>query len=76
MPGGEWDSLETATQTQVMLGIFVLLFLKQLRSKTDSKASPVSTWTPQDERDAQNGMGRAEKNECSGSDLSLSPGES
>lgn len=72
MPGGEWDSLETATLPQVIMGILVLLSLKQLRSQTDSKTSPVSIWAPQDERDVQNWVGKAE---CSGSDLSLSPGE-
>lgn len=75
MPGGEWDSLETATLPQAILGTLVLLSLKQLRSKTDSKTSPVSIWAPQDERNVQNWVEKAEKNDCGGSDLSLSPGE-
>lgn len=63
MPGGEWDSLGTATLPQVIMGGLVLLSLKQCRSKTDSKTSPVSYRAPRDERNVWNWVGKAEKTE-------------
>lgn len=61
MPGGEWDSLETATLPQVIAGVLVLRSLKQGRSKTDSKTSPASARASRDESNVWNWVRKARK---------------